>query len=291
MLTRFDHAVIGVRSLEAATAVWRESLGFDANPGGRHTGRGTYNAIVRFGLDYIELISIYDRGEVDARGEPNASALATLLDRAEGGLLGFALASDDIESDARRLRQAGLMVDGPTPMERLRPDGRLLRWRLLVPRGGSWGTPLPFIIQWDDPDAQRLGWEQPGTHANGAEAVQSLAITVSDLDRWVDVYSRQLGLQLIAHDAIDELGASRARFGVGGMHLDLISPSRPGPISGAVTRGEQPWQLTLACRDPSAASRLLHDHGIEPANTPDGLLIPPEAAMGARILLVRATSR
>jgi len=289
MLKRFDHAVIGVRSLEAAIALWRGSLGLDAQAGGRHTGRGTYNAIVRFGLDYIELISIYDRSEIETRGEANALALAGLLDGSEGGMLGFALASDDIEADGRRLRQAGLAVDGPTPMERLRPDGRLLRWRLLVPRGGSWGTPFPFIIQWDDADEQRLSWERPGAHAIGAVAVAALAITVAELHPWVEVYSRQLGLELVSRDASDELGASQARFRVGTTYLDLLAPLGPGLVADAVAHGEQPWQITLRVRDLAAASRELLQHGIETRRAPgvpEGLLIPPELAIGARLVLV-----
>jgi catechol 2,3-dioxygenase-like lactoylglutathione lyase family enzyme len=65
MITRFDHAVIAVRDLEAATQQYQK-LGFEVRPGGKHTGRGTYNSIIRFGLDYIELISIYDRDELSA---------------------------------------------------------------------------------------------------------------------------------------------------------------------------------------------------------------------------------
>jgi hypothetical protein len=242
---------------------------------------------VRFGLDYIELISIYDRGEIEARGEPNALALSALLDRSEGGLLGFALASDDIEADGRRLRQAGFLVDGPTPMERLRPDGRLLRWRLLVPRGGSWGTPLPFIIQWDNPDEQRLEWERPGAHANGCQAVAALAITVSDLGYWADIYSAKLGLELLASDRVAALNADRASFRIGTTQIDLLS-ALPGGIADAGANGEQPWQVALECGDVTAASRLLRGNGVEPEPAPGtegGLLIPPASAMGARLVL------
>ena len=55
MPSRFDHLVIAVRDLDAAIARYQH-LGFEVTPGGKHTGRGTYNALIRFGLDYIELI-------------------------------------------------------------------------------------------------------------------------------------------------------------------------------------------------------------------------------------------
>lgn len=289
MLTRFDHAVVGVRSREQGIDLWRSQLGFDAQPGGRHTGRGTHNAIVRFGLDYVELISIDDRALVEQRGDENALALAALLDRSPGGLLGFALATDDIEADAVRLRANGLAVRGPTPMERMRPDGRLLRWRLLVPAGGSWGTPLPFFIQWDVPDAERLTWERPGTHGNGARSIASLAITVSDLDRWADVYERQLELEPLGRDRLEALGARRAHFRCGQTQLDILAPDGAGPVADAVAAGhEAPWQLTIRIAGTPAARQFLSARGInlrQPSGESSDIPIPPEQALNARLLL------
>jgi hypothetical protein len=294
MLTRFDHAVIAVRDLDAAAALWRSRLAFDARPGGRHTGRGTHNAIVRFGLDYAELISIYDGSEVEQRGDPNALALAAVLERSEGGLLGFALASDDLAADTLRFRQAGFEVSGPTPMERMRPGGHRLEWRLAVPSGGSWGTPLPFFIQWDVPDDERLRWEPPGRHANGATAIVGLAIAVRELDRWAGVYSHQIGLPLVERGPVSALSAERARFRIGQTAIDLLAPTGSGPVADAVqAQGERPWQLTVAVQDLGAAARALAQHGIEllraPGN-PSGLLIPPRDALQARIVLVEGGS-
>jgi catechol 2,3-dioxygenase-like lactoylglutathione lyase family enzyme len=79
MLTRFDHAVIAVRNLDEAIRLYSR-LGFEVDAGGRHTGLGTYNALIRFGLDYIELISIYDQDEVTASG-PRGAALQNLLQK------------------------------------------------------------------------------------------------------------------------------------------------------------------------------------------------------------------
>jgi catechol 2,3-dioxygenase-like lactoylglutathione lyase family enzyme len=290
LLTRFDHVVIGVRFLDRAITLWRDRLGFDAQLGGRHTGRGTENGIVRFGLDYVELISIYDRGEVEGRMENNALALAQLLDRSEGGVLGFALATDDATADLARFRAAGFDVIGPAAMQRRRPDGHILHWRLLVPEGGSWGTPLPFFIQWDTADDERLSWEQPGSHANGATGVAALAITVRDLDAAIDVYERQLGLRLVARDSIAGLGAHRARFAIGQTMLDLLAPAGAGVIGDTVDQGiERPWQVTLSVSDLAASRQVLASHGVRllpaPGN-PAGLLIDPDDAIGARIVLL-----
>jgi catechol 2,3-dioxygenase-like lactoylglutathione lyase family enzyme len=290
MLTRFDHAVIAVRSLDDSLVHWRERLGFDARPGGHHTGRGTHNGIVRFGLDYLELISVYDRAQLEARMEPNALALARELDARGDGLIGFALATDDIVADATDLQKAGLPVIGPAAMERRRPDGVLLKWRLLVPEGGSWCRPLPFIIQWDVADDERLALDPPGNHVNGATALVELAIVVADLDVSAALYGRFPGLRLVARDEVEALAAHRARFRVGSTVLDLLSPSGAGEVAAALEeRGERPWQLTIAVADLEAAAAFLEARGaaLSPApGSSSGLLLSPQSAPGTRIVLV-----
>ncbi len=54
-----DHAILGVRDLEAASAQWRR-LGFTLTPRGRHVGWGTANYCVMFKSDYLELLGIVD---------------------------------------------------------------------------------------------------------------------------------------------------------------------------------------------------------------------------------------
>src|SRR5215472_12844931 len=103
MITRFDHIVIAVRDLNMATQRYRQ-LGFDVRLGGRHTGMGTHNAIIRFGLDYIELLSIYDEAEART-SKLGRQALLDFLHKQEGGLLGYAFATADIEQEAERFRE------------------------------------------------------------------------------------------------------------------------------------------------------------------------------------------
>src|SRR3954454_8828451 len=86
---RLDHVVIAVRDLDAAIARY-DALGFAVTAGGRHVGRGTHNAIVRFGLDYLELISVYAAAEAT---HPAPATLVRYLEAHEGGLVGFARAT------------------------------------------------------------------------------------------------------------------------------------------------------------------------------------------------------
>lgn len=288
MMSRFDHTVIAVRDLDAAIERYR-ALGFEVNPGGRHTGLGTYNAIIRFGLDYLELISVFDTTEAAARGS-QGNVLLDFLEQREGGLVGYALATTDIEQDAERFRMTGLTAVGPFPMQRMRPDGHLLSWRLLVPEGVSWRRPWPFLIQWDVPDEQRLSWEKPGTHPNGVTGWVSIAIAVRDLERVTDLYQRQLGLPFSRRDTVPSLAARRVTFQVGSSQIDLLMPLSNGPVQRALEEvGEGPFEVRLASRDLDQTRAYLTQHTVNfevDTADPAALLLSPEQAIGARLVLV-----
>jgi catechol 2,3-dioxygenase-like lactoylglutathione lyase family enzyme len=288
MIGRFDHAVIAVRDLAEAMRRY-QALGFVVSPGGRHTGRGTENAIIRFGLDYLELIAIYDVAELAGRGL-NGQALAAFLKEQEGGLVGYALATADIAQDAERLQRTSLAAEGPFAMERLRPDGRRLSWRLLVPESVPWRRPWPFLIQWDAPDAERLSWEAPGNHPNGAAGAVGISLVVRDLEHAVDLYQRQLGLTLDHQDEAPHLGARRARFRLGAFTIDLLAPVGAGPIQQTVEAvGEGPFELTLACKnlDQARAALAQADLSAEPSQDgTEGVLLPLRETPGARLRLI-----
>ncbi|HLI89294.1 MAG TPA: VOC family protein [Ktedonobacteraceae bacterium] len=293
MITRFDHTVIAVRDLDAAISAYR-ALGFEVNPGGRHTGMGTYNAIIRFGLDYIELLSVYDRAEAERGRGLAGKTLLEFFEKQEGGLVGYALATDDIQQEAERFRSAGLGAAEPFAMQRMRPDGHLLSWSLLVPGGVSWRRRWPFFIHWDVPDEQRLAWEKPGAHANGAARWAGISVGVHDLESAVDLYQRQIGLALAQRDDVPALAARRATFHLGSSSIDLLTPMGEGPVQRMLaTVGEGPFEVRLAVKDLNQTRAFLMQHGIHftPAPTSmDALLLSPDQAAGARIVLAQQSN-
>jgi catechol 2,3-dioxygenase-like lactoylglutathione lyase family enzyme len=287
MVTRLDHVVIGVRDLDVATQRYQQ-LGFEVRPGGRHLDQGTHNAIIRFGLDYIELLSIYDETEARAN-RLGGQGLLDFLQEREGGLLGYAVATTDIEQDTARFRETELLVGAPSPMQRLRPDGRLLSWRLLTPDGLPWRQPWPFLIQWDAPDEQRLSWEGPYTHPNGAIEWIGATLAVHDLESATDLYQHPLGLELKESTEVPHLAAQRATFQLGSSTIDLLTPTGEGPIQQALSDlGEGLLEVTFAVKDLDQTRLFLHQSGIdfEPeAAGPRTLLISPQHALGARLIL------
>ena len=152
-MLRIDHVVVAVRDLDAAARRFREDLGLDSAPGGRHRGWGTANRIVPLGEDYVELISVVDPAEA-AHSSFGRSLLA--LTQEGDRLFAVCVATGDIEAVAARL---GLEVK---PGERTRPDGSAIRWRgagLEDPRREPW---LPFFIQWDVPPELHPGRTRAG---------------------------------------------------------------------------------------------------------------------------------
>ena len=259
MPTRFDHAVIAARDLDSAIEQFRY-LGFDAQPGGRHTGRGTHNALVRFGLDYFELLSVYDQAEARANSL-NERTILDALDGRDAALVGFALATTSIEQEAQRFKGTGNELPRPVSMQRTRPDGQRLTWRTLAPGGPSWNRPWPFLIQWDTPDEQRLHVDQPGTHPNGATAWVRIAIATRDLESTLAVYQNQLGLELISRDVYQ--GASRATLSLGKGTIELLSPVSEGLAHQIlIEKGEGPFALGFAVKDLEQTRLFLEEQGI-----------------------------
>jgi catechol 2,3-dioxygenase-like lactoylglutathione lyase family enzyme len=253
MKMRFDHLVIAVRDLVATSERFR-ALGFEVRPGGEHPGQGTHNAIIRFGLDYIELLAIRDEAEARAGGL-SGSALVEFLSEREWGMAGYALATDDIEGDAARLQAAGIPVVGPFAMSRQRPDGSTLAWRLLIPGGTPWRRPWPFLIQWAAPDGERLALERPGAHPNGVMGVRGVLVTVNALAAATEFYERRLGLPRYPTPGLDGFGAV---FSTGSSFVALGAQVDVAPAQ----RDEGVYSVTLAARDPAATVAYLANHGV-----------------------------
>jgi hypothetical protein len=279
MITRLDHVVIAVRDLEEAMRRYR-ALGFDVRPGGKHTGLGTYNALIRFGLDYLELIAVYDEAEARANGR---DGILDFLEDREGGLARFALASIDLDEDAARWRGTGLAAVGPYAMERERPDGTVLSWRLLVPSTPGWRTALPFLIQWDQPDDERLRVEGIGEHANGAVRVSRVGLVTTGVAGRSEVFARSMGLFATASSA------GSVTFRAGNFRIEIAeAEASPEGREVFAEMGEGLLEIEIAVRDLEATRRLLADAGVE-AEEVEGRVavrVSGEAAMGARLVFV-----
>lgn len=236
MITRFDHAVVAVTDLDRAIADYT-ACGFHVAAGGRHPGLGTANAIVRFGLDYLELLAIEDPAEARAAGAFGGELLHFL--ESGPGLLGFVLASDDLDRQLAGLAAIGQPATGPFAMARERPDGRRLSWRLVIPGDSPWRRPWPFLIEWDTPDSERLTLDAADRHDNGARAVATLELLVDNVHAARRLYEQGLGL--VPANSNPQM----ACYVVGDFALKVRRPLNEAEAANLAERGPGPWELVL----------------------------------------------
>jgi hypothetical protein len=98
---RIDHVILAATDLDEAAARLEAEHGLRAVGGGRHEGMGTHNRIVPLGDGYLELLAIADREEEAA--SDLGKAVSARIARAGDGLMGWAVAVDEIAPVARVL--------------------------------------------------------------------------------------------------------------------------------------------------------------------------------------------
>ncbi len=196
MLTGIDHLVVACVDPDAAAAELEAVLGLHAGGGGRHETLGTFNRLVWLGDSYLELIGVFDE-ELAASSWVGRPTLRTL--RQGSGLATYALASDDLAADVARLRATGALLEGPLPGERIRPDGRVVRWLLAAPP--VLGPLDPgFLIEHDGSTAEWTPSERAARAAQvhpagGPVRLEALELPVPDLPAAMTRQLRTLGLQ------------------------------------------------------------------------------------------------
>jgi hypothetical protein len=196
MLVRIDHIVIAVEDLEEAAAELQARLGIAVRGGGRHPRLGTENRLAWLGDSYIELVTVFDRdlGEESWLGRPTVEALA------QGGrLVTWAVTSDSIAADVAALRDAGSDLAAPIPGERVRPDGRVVRWQLSVP-GRLGPTEPPFLIEHDTnaaewSDVERAERAAAGHPLGGPVRLEVLELPMANVPAAIQSFGRAVGLR------------------------------------------------------------------------------------------------
>lgn len=146
-ISAIDHFVLAGPDLEALVEVWSTATGIVPTPGGAHDGVGTRNELVAVdSTTYIELI-----GPDAAQPEPQMPRPFGIDRLKAPGLITFAMAVDSVDEASRAIAATNTIEPGPPlSMQRLRPDGVMLAWRLLVPPDPGLAGVMPFFIEWGD---------------------------------------------------------------------------------------------------------------------------------------------
>lgn len=143
MPARFDHLVVGIRSLAEGIGQFKRLIGVEAAVGGTHPGRGTENALVSLGpAEYLEIIA--PRGEARLS---DADAKLRELDRLT--IVTWAVAVDNADDARETLKAAGIATTVPQQGSRITPAGERLDWEVFKLSDAKIEG-APFFIEWSN---------------------------------------------------------------------------------------------------------------------------------------------
>jgi hypothetical protein len=266
---KFDHIVHYVHQPEQVFKAL-EPYGISAIQGGRHEQIGTYNALSYFDLSYIEWIGVYDHSLLPLGDRTSRYGLIETLaeDGFQEGLSRIALRTHDIEGLAANLRSQGLEVIGPEEGSRRRPDGTLLKWKLLFAGEADVedGLPLPFFIQWEGEESKRKQELQEAgvivPHERGLLKLSEVGFTVIRLQETVEKWAKWFGVYAgeVVYDPI--LRGNRQTLDLQGTVLSFVEPVEEGPAAEALKlRGQRPFLVGLSSEEPGSQQQYVDIHG------------------------------
>jgi len=241
----FDHIVHFAHRSPVEAAQTFQQKGYHAAAGGRHAAWGTWNSLSYFGLSYVEFLAV--EVEETARQSDNPLIRQLIGEHSRGEGFGqIALRTQQMDQWADKLRERGLQVTGPVAGSRTREDGVVIRWRMLFLHDPAGSHVPPFLIEWQQPDAERAadltdrGLIAP--HPNGAQTLRAVGYATADLQAAVSQWQRWFGWQSSEAYTDEQLGARCCTFAVPGGDIVLCQPLGAGMAEEALrNRGEGPF--------------------------------------------------
>lgn len=242
----FDHLVWFFKKPEEALAPLKEK-GIYAVNGGRHATWGTYNSLAYFGLGYIEFLGIEN---LPIAQEHKENRLVThiverLAKERNEGPARIAIRTDGIHELAKKLKAEGFEVYGPLPGERVRADGEVIRWSLLFAETTESELPLPFFIQWEKTDEERLReFKQQGLLIN--PSFESVGFVVHDLEQTIAIWDKLFSFTKGEEYIDTNLNARCRKLMLSGTNLLFCTPMGEGPAERLLSeKGETPFLVDL----------------------------------------------
>jgi Glyoxalase-like domain len=179
-----DHILLGSNDLDDGIAFVEKQTGVRAAFGGVHPGMGTRNALLSLGVRrYLEVIAPDPKQE-----NVDAQRLNSLKKLKAPKLVGWAAHLGNADEFVKRVRDQGIGIGGPFPGSRVRPDGRVLRWKTAALNDDSGGL-IPFFIEWDKDSVH------PSSDAPSGCSLESFSVAAFDPERLTKIF-RQLGIEV-----------------------------------------------------------------------------------------------
>jgi catechol 2,3-dioxygenase-like lactoylglutathione lyase family enzyme len=267
VLASFDHAVIAVRDLDAASAGYAALLGRAPSWRGHHPGAGTANSLFRLANGYVELLA-------QAGAGPIGDGLRAAIESRGEGLVGLAFGTPDAARCASAWREVGIAATGPDPGEgRDAGSGAVRRWRTAtLPLQASRGV-LLFAIE-------HTAGELPQTHVDpaGISALDHVVVTSTDLEASRAIYADLLGLRLALDRRFEARRIRILFFRIAGVTVEVAGALGPADPAEA---GDRFGGLAYRVDDVGATRERVAAAGFDVSSVRDG------AKPGTRVCTVR----
>jgi hypothetical protein len=147
-----DHLVYATPDLAATMAEVERAIGVAPVIGGRHIGRGTWNALISLAPEpsdtsgpYLELIAPDPEQDPPDDGRPFGVDSVTAP-----RLVAWAARTTNIDETLAIACARGFDPGPAVSMQRATPSGDMLAWRLTAPMLAEYAGLVPFIIDWGD---------------------------------------------------------------------------------------------------------------------------------------------
>jgi methylmalonyl-CoA/ethylmalonyl-CoA epimerase len=270
-LTRIHHVGIAVRSLEAATPFWRDTLGLAVSKTAVVPEQGISAALLPCGESEIELLE-----PVNENG-----GVAKFLERRGEGPHHLCFQTDDV---AAALASAG--ARGLPLIDRVPRKGLAGMIGFLHPKA-SHGTLVEFATPFPE-DAPAESHPPRGPFRR----LHTAAIAVKDADEAAATYHANFDLACAHHVEDPERGARVSFHPLGKAVLALMAPAGTRPAGLLTTRltewGEGFFLIGLEVDDFTAAARRLEaaGHPVKRTRSADGIdvgLVGPAGTNGTPI--------
>jgi hypothetical protein len=271
-ITGIDHALILVRSLDAAKATM-ERLGFTVSPRGYHSPHmGTANHTIMLRDDYFELLGIAQPTEHNKHWRAR-------LARREG-LGAIALRTPDARMAAGELRAAGIAAGEPIDFSRPvelpgGTHGEASFTTCALPEDAMPGIPA-FVCGHHTRELVWLPTLQ--RHANTAVGLASLTVLVADPAGIAASYRRMFGTKNVSGDDQEtavQIGSTPVRF----LTAARLAARYPGLVPTALAPPAM-IGLGIAVADPRAVEARLKSNGVSTKIVSGGLCVIPDDASG-----------
>ncbi|EKN63715.1 hypothetical protein BABA_24275 [Neobacillus bataviensis LMG 21833] len=247
----FDHLVFFSKKPEVAVPLLKQR-GIHTVNGGRHQFWGTYNSLTYFGLSYIEFLGIENLPMAEKQEENRliTHIVEQLAGKMQEGPARIAIRTDHIHQLAVRLKEAGFTVYGPITGERTRADGQVIKWTTLYPETEDSELALPFFIQWEKSDGERLiELEEQGlieSHLAGKLQFESVVFVVHNLEQTLAAWRSLFDLNQGEEFVDSSLNARCRELELAGTRLVFCTPLGAGIADTVLNeKGETPFLVNL----------------------------------------------